>query len=137
MEPITLGLTWVTIILYMRHLLPRRLITCGQALPVIAFFCIGKSIGAMFGFVENGTTLESLQSLYFGMAIAACIFAAIYFLLYHCVLAPKCAARMQPPPPPSVLQGHSNVPGVANANGNYAPLRVYHNALGRKGQFRY
>jgi len=24
-----------------------------------------------------------------------------------------------------------------NGNGNYAPLRVYHNGMGRKGQFRY
>lgn len=24
-----------------------------------------------------------------------------------------------------------------NGNGNYTPLRVYHNGMGRKGQFRY
>lgn len=41
-EPITLGLTYITLILYMRHLIPRKATTTGQALPIIAHFCIGK-----------------------------------------------------------------------------------------------
>lgn len=40
-EPLTLGLTWITIILNIRHIIPRRLTTIGQALPIIAHFCIG------------------------------------------------------------------------------------------------
>lgn len=135
MEPITLGITWVTLILYMRHLVSRRLTATGQALPVIAFFCLGKSIGAMLGLAEPDSSLVSIQCLYVGMAIAAAIVAIVYFLLYHCLLAPRCAAQMQPPPPTSVLQVHTN--GSGNTNGNYTPLRVYHNGRGRKGEFRY
>lgn len=40
-EPLTLGLTWITIILNIRHVIPRRLTTIGQSLPVIAHFSIG------------------------------------------------------------------------------------------------
>lgn len=139
MEPITLGITWVTLILYMRHLMSRRLTATGQALPVIAFFCIGKSIGAMLGLIEPDSSLLSIQCLYVGMAIAACIVAVVYFFLYHFLLAPKCAASTQPLPSPSELQSHANggSNGNTGSNGNYTPLRVYHNARGQKGEFRY
>lgn len=135
MEPITLSLTWVTLILYMRHLMPRRLTATGQAIPVIAFFCVGKSVGAMIGLAEPYT---AIQSLYVGMAITACIIAIVYFLLYHCLLAPRCAAKPQELPPQSILQSHANGANGTNGNGgNYSPLRVYHNGRGRKGEFRY
>jgi MFS_1 like family len=42
LEPVTLGLTWVTIVMYFRHIIPRRLTATGQAIPVIAHFCLGK-----------------------------------------------------------------------------------------------
>lgn len=42
LEAATLGLTFVTFVLYMRHLVPRRLIATGQAIPVIGHFCLGK-----------------------------------------------------------------------------------------------
>lgn len=45
LESITLVLVFVTLVLYMRHLVPRRLITCGQAVPVIATLCIGNAVG--------------------------------------------------------------------------------------------
>lgn len=134
LEPITLSITWVTLILYMRHLMPRRLTATGQAIPVIAFFCLGKSIGAMIGLAESHT---NIQCLYVGMAITACVVAALYFILYHCLLAPRCAAQPQQLPPQSVLQGHANGASNGNGNGNYSPLRVYHNGRGRKGEFRY
>lgn len=42
LEVFTLSLVWVTAVLYFRHLVPRKYTTTGQALPVIAHFCIGK-----------------------------------------------------------------------------------------------
>lgn len=138
MEPITLSITWVTLVLYMRHLVPRRLTTAGQAIPVIAFFCVGKSIGAMLGLLEPGTSADRFQCLYRGMAVSACVIAALYFVLYHCVLAPRCAAQPEP------RESQAELPGVNgggnrenNGNGSYSPLRVYHNGRGRKGEFRY
>lgn len=41
LEAATLGLTFVTFVLYMRHLVPRRLIATGQAVPVIGHFVLG------------------------------------------------------------------------------------------------
>lgn len=43
LEIFTLHVMYVTAVLYLRHLVPRKLTACGQALPVIAHFCIGKS----------------------------------------------------------------------------------------------
>ena len=43
LELFTLGIMWVTAILYMRHLVPRHLTATAQALPVIAHFCLGKN----------------------------------------------------------------------------------------------
>lgn len=42
LEVFTLVLMWVTAILYLRHLIPRRFTVTGQALPVIAHFCLGN-----------------------------------------------------------------------------------------------
>lgn len=141
LEPITLSISWVTLMLYMRHLMPRRLTATGQAIPVIAFFCIGKSIGALVvdpvGRVDPNDVLKMFKLIYVWCSIAAAIVAALYFVLYHCCLAPRCAAQPQPPPPQSVLQGHVNGGHNGNSNGNYSPLRVYHNGMSRKGQFRY
>lgn len=47
LESITLVLVLVTLVLYMRHLVPRRLIASGQAVPVIATLCIGNAIGKL------------------------------------------------------------------------------------------
>lgn len=137
LEPITLSISWVTLMLYMRHLMPRRLTATGQAIPVIAVFGIGKSIGAIIGYVDLTNVAENFKRLYIACSIAAAIVAALYFLLYHCLLAPRCAAQPQPPPSQSELQSHANGGHNTNTNGNYSPLRVYHNSLGRKGQFRY
>lgn len=137
LEPITLTMSWITLMLYMRHLMPRRLTATGQAIPVIAFFGIGKSLGALIGYVDERNTADSFKTLYVSCSIAAAVVAALYFLLYHCLLAPRCAAQPQPPPSQSELAGHANGGHNANSNGNYSPLRVYHNGLSRKGQFRY
>lgn len=47
LESITLVLVFITLVLYMRHLVPRRLIASGQAVPVIATLCIGNAIGTL------------------------------------------------------------------------------------------
>lgn len=137
LEPITLSISWVTLMLYMRHLMPRRLTATGQAIPVIAFFGVGKSIGALIGYVDFDDVARSFKILYVWCSVAAAVVAAMYFLLYHCLLAPRCAAQPQPPPSQSELQGHANGGHNGNSNGNYSPLRVYHNSLSRKGHFRY
>lgn len=137
LEPITLSISWVTLMLYMRHLMPRRLTATGQAIPVIAFFGVGKCIGALIGYVNLNDVAGSFKLLYVSCSVAAAVVAALYFLLYHCCLAPRCAAQPQPPPSQSELQGHANGGHNGNSNGNYSPLRVYHNGMSRKGQFRY
>lgn len=38
LEPITLSIAWVTLMLYMRHLMPRRLTATGQGIYFTIFF---------------------------------------------------------------------------------------------------
>ncbi|KFB50229.1 AGAP011749-PA-like protein [Anopheles sinensis] len=145
--PVTLGLTWLTIVFYMRHIMPRRLVTTGQALPVIFHFCLGRFLGALIGM---WTKLDHLIITFQALAISACVISAVYFLLYHLVLAPRCAARLQHEPSASALNitapdsaTHTNgqqaplAQPVSQTNGSYQPLRIYHNYRGRKGHFRY
>lgn len=138
-ESFTLVLVFVALILYMRHLIPRRLIATGQALPVIAIFCLGNGLGTLIV-----PQYEHKHQLFRDSGIVAAIVGTIYFLLYHCYLVKKCHASQQPPPSPAELQTHSNVSngpanGTANTStgNNYTPLRIYHNGRGRKGHFRY
>ncbi|XP_055530510.1 uncharacterized protein LOC129721677 isoform X1 [Wyeomyia smithii] len=143
---ITLGLTWLTIVFYMRHIIPRRIITTGQALPVIFHFCLGRFIGVLIG---TWTKLDCLIVTFQALAITACVVAIVYFLLYHLVLAPRCAARLNTMPSSSALnitapeangRQTTTTPQtqpLQSSNGNYQPLRVYHNYRGRKGHFRY
>ncbi|XP_053986374.1 uncharacterized protein LOC128880374 isoform X2 [Hylaeus volcanicus] len=135
LEVFTLGIMWVTAILYLRHLVPRHLTVTAQALPVIAHFCVGRCIGAVIGAyinVDDSDIVDSLRFVYRCMAVAAAGVAALYFILYHGLLKPRCHAHniQGPRQPPTVVQ-------AMNGNGNYTPLRVYHNGMGRKGQFRY
>ncbi|XP_044579842.1 uncharacterized protein LOC123261971 isoform X1 [Cotesia glomerata] len=144
LELFTLGIMWVTAILYMRHLIPRNLTVTAQALPVIAHFCIGRCLGAVIGaYVHFGDTeVLSLKYVYQCMAVSAAVIAVFYFVLYHGILKPKCHAqtiqnaRTAPSIVQAALQQHEQAISM-NGNGSYTPLRVYHNGLGRKGQFRY
>ena len=138
LECITLALAFVTLVLSMRHLWPRRLTATAQAIPVIAFFCLGKALGTII------VPLDYNRSRLFScMAVVAAIIGSLYFILFHCYLAKRCAAKNQPPPSPAILQSHANGAnngtqnGASSSNGNYTPLRVYHDSRGRKGQFRY
>lgn len=42
LELITLGLSWITLVLYMRYLVQRKWTALGQAIPVIGHFCLGE-----------------------------------------------------------------------------------------------
>ncbi|CAH2092017.1 unnamed protein product [Euphydryas editha] len=134
LEVFTLSLVWVTAMLYFRHLVPKKYTTTGQALPVIAHFCIGRCLGAIIsGFVSLEPPLQSLRGAYRALGVAALLVAAVYLALYHLLLAPRCAAPAAAPPP-QLLQGLNANGG---SNGNYSPMRVYHEELSRKGHFRY
>ncbi|XP_025163296.1 uncharacterized protein LOC105185673 isoform X1 [Harpegnathos saltator] len=143
LEVFTLGIMWVTAILYLRHLVPRHLTVTAQGLPVIAHFGFGRSIGAAIGAYVNlgdGDIVSSLRFVYRCMAVAAAVVAVLYFILYHGLLKPRCHAHtiQGPRQPPTIVQAAiRDYELTMNGNGNYTPLRVYHNGMGRKGQFRY
>ncbi|CAG9856665.1 unnamed protein product [Phyllotreta striolata] len=134
LETFTLHVMYITAVLYLRHLVPRKYTACGQALPVIAHFCIGRTIGGLLGGLAYSElnpqrTFETAQE-YFCIA-AACV-AVAYFVVYHFYLKPKCAPPMHLPPAPAPVVVQS-----MNGNGSYTPLRVYHNSKSKKGHFRY
>ncbi|CAG4964486.1 unnamed protein product [Parnassius apollo] len=134
LEVFTLSLVWVTAILYFRHLVPRKYTITGQALPVIAHFCIGRCIGAIVGgLVGLGTPLAGARDVYRGLGGSALAVAGVYLALYHLVLAPRCAAPTAAPPA-ALLRGMN---GNGASNGTYSPMRVYHEERSRKGHFRY
>ncbi|XP_020801665.1 uncharacterized protein LOC110178767 [Drosophila serrata] len=164
-EPAVIGLLWITIILYMRHAMPRKLTATGQAIAVLAFFGLGKGFGALIGLArdEKNPKLEYWSCCYQWLAIVALIVALVYFGVYNLILAPRCTAK--PQHSEELLsgsasqnfggasgtgtgtgngagngQGTGNGAGASlngNGNGSYSPLRVYHNERGKKGQFRY
>ncbi|KAH8305265.1 hypothetical protein KR018_008418 [Drosophila ironensis] len=161
-EPAVIGLIWITIILYMRHAMPRKLTATGQAIAVLAFFGLGKGFGALIGLAldEKHPNLEAWQCTYHTLAIIALVVALVYFGIYNLVLAPRCTAKPQHSEElisGSASQNFGNTGtgnGTGNGNGNgagngagaslngngngsYSPLRVYHNERGKKGQFRY
>ncbi|XP_030372603.1 uncharacterized protein LOC115622712 [Scaptodrosophila lebanonensis] len=157
-EPAVIGVVWITIILYLRHAMPRKLTATGQAIGVLAFFGLGKGFGALIGLAHDDRhpTVES-QCIYQWLAIIACLVALIYFVIYNLILAPRCTAKPQHAEElisGSASQNFSNTAagngagGIGNGagagagaslngNGSYSPLRVYHNERGKKGQFRY
>jgi MFS family permease len=103
LEIFTLHLMWITAILYLRHLVPRKFTACGQALPVIAHFCLGRCFGALIGrfaytlYPDNVKYPDNHGPVYAGFAIAAAIIAALYFVAYHFYLKPYCGAHPQLP----------------------------------------
>ncbi|XP_030560945.1 uncharacterized protein LOC115762747 [Drosophila novamexicana] len=161
-EPAVIGLIWITIILYMRHAMPRKLTATGQAIAVLAFFGLGKGFGALIGLArdEKHPKLADWSCCFQWLAIVACIIALVYFVIYNLILAPRCTAK--PQHAEELISGSASQnfgtngttngngagngagigPGAGaslngNANGSYSPLRVYHNERGKKGQFRY
>ncbi|XP_005180800.1 uncharacterized protein LOC101895892 [Musca domestica] len=156
-EPVIIGIIWITIILYMRHAMPRKLTATGQAIAIVAFFGLGKGFGALISLVhedESSFYTEDDCIKFEWLAVVACIVALTYFVIYNLILAPRCAAKpvhLDDLMSGSASQtfangagggGNGSTAGVLNAPGNgngssYSPLRVYHNERGKKGQFRY
>ncbi|XP_036337524.1 uncharacterized protein LOC118747579, partial [Rhagoletis pomonella] len=155
-EPVVIGVVWITIILYMRHAMPRKLTATGQAVAVLAFFGIGKGLGAVIGLARDDKVPQSeAQLIHQWLAIAACIIALVYFIIYNLLLAPRCAAKSQHIEElisgsasqnfsngtgngaGSTGQGSTSAGAALNGNSNYSPLRVYHNERGKLGQFRF
>ncbi|XP_019869896.2 uncharacterized protein LOC109598424 [Aethina tumida] len=132
LEIFSLHLMYITAVLYFRHLIPRKLTACGQAIPIITHFCLGRCFGALLGSIAYSEYPDNFSCVHKWFTVAAAITAIIYFLTYHFYLKPKCAAATQlpPDPAPAVVQN-------MNGNGSYTPLRVYHNGKARKGHFRY
>ncbi|XP_017479881.1 PREDICTED: uncharacterized protein LOC108369301 [Rhagoletis zephyria] len=90
-EPVVIGVVWITIILYMRHAMPRKLTATGQAVAVLAFFGIGKGLGAVIGLARDDKVPQSkAQVIHQWLAIAL-----VYFIIYNLLLAPRCAAKSQ------------------------------------------
>ncbi|XP_055621605.1 uncharacterized protein LOC129765373 isoform X2 [Toxorhynchites rutilus septentrionalis] len=75
--PATLGLTWVTIVLLFRDILPRKATAIAQALPVIAHFGFGRFFGALIGIENDYDHLENdyeiIAGVLFGITIAGII----------------------------------------------------------------
>lgn len=151
-EPLVIGLIWITVILYMRHIIPRKFTATGQAIAVIAFFCLGKGFGALIGLATDAKhPATTHRYIYETLAIVACVIAIVYFIVYNLILAPRFAAKPQSHPP-TIINGTQTSNGGASSsgglngqsqqtngqsNGSYTPLRVYHNERGKKGQYRY
>ncbi|XP_037934574.1 uncharacterized protein LOC119669534 [Teleopsis dalmanni] len=153
-EPLVIGVIWIAIILYMRHVMPRKLTATGQAIAVLAFFGLGKGFGAMIGLARHEKKPEiEAEEIYTWLAITACIIAVVYFIIYNLILAPRCTAKSQHVEELLAGSASQNFNGTngtgaggngsagaalnGNGNSNYSPLRVYHNERGKKGQFRY
>ncbi|KAH1022127.1 hypothetical protein HUJ04_011568 [Dendroctonus ponderosae] len=132
LEIFTLHVMYVTAVLYLRHLVPRKLTACGQALPVVAHFCLGRCIGAFLGGIAYDEYPANFNRVHQWFTVAAAVVAFIYYIAYHFYLKPKCGApvHLPPDPAPAVVQS-------MNGNGSYTPLRVYHNSKSKKGHFRY
>ncbi|XP_075160053.1 major facilitator superfamily domain-containing protein SP1173 [Haematobia irritans] len=156
-EPVIISVVWITIILYMRHAMPRKLTATGQAIAVLSFFGLGKGFGALISLVhedESSFFSEEDCTKFEWLAVVACIVALTYFVIYNLILAPRCAAK--PVHLDDLMSGSASqtfangagggtastgggtLTGQGNGNGSsYSPLRVYHNERGKKGQFRY
>ncbi|XP_066993010.2 uncharacterized protein SP1173 isoform X2 [Anabrus simplex] len=135
LQVFTLSMTWVTVILYVRQLVPRHLTVTGQGLAVLLHFCLGRCMGAVYVAVVDAYVDPDhahLIRLYQAGAVAAALVATIYFIVYHCCLKPCCQGTTgsRPRSPTGITQGPTT-------NGTYTPLRVYHNGSGTKGQMRY
>lgn len=132
LEIFSLHVMYVTAVLYLRHLVPRKVTACGQALPVVAHFCLGRCIGSLLGGIAYDEYPYNFNRVHQWFTVAAAIVAFIYYIAYHFYLKPKCGApvHLPPAPAPAVVQS-------MNGNGSYTPLRVYHNSKSKKGHFRY
>lgn len=127
LEPISYYLAWITLVLFLRHLVPKKLLATGQAFLVIFYYSIGRAIGFFYGVTIMPDTKNNIQliDIYQIMATISCAIAVIYFIVYHCILLPKYRGRV----PINALNSTNDM--------NVSPQRVYHDERSRKGYFRY
>lgn len=140
LEPISFYLAWLAMLLFLRHVVPKKFLGIGQALLVILFFALGRAIGFFFGVsvaseprhlvalsvsdeTARNLTIIDLQNIHSIAAAIACASALIYFLVYHLILLPRYHV------PTNRL--------ATNNESNVSPQRVFHDERSRKGYFRY
>lgn len=138
-EPISFYLTWLALLLFSRHLIPKKFLALGQGLLVIIYFALGRAIGFFFGVSyaseprhlqvlkikeETAQSIQAndLQNIHGAAAAIACASAIIYFTIYY------------------ILLFKYRVPTnrlATNNESNISPQRVFHDERSRKGYFRY
>ncbi|CAG9812233.1 unnamed protein product [Chironomus riparius] len=140
LEPLSFYLPVLALILFTRHLIPKKLLALGQGLLVILFFALGRAFGFFYGTsiisddknnkyiyetpeANHETELNDFQTIYTVGATIACIAAIIYFTIYHCILLPY-------------YHVPTNRLGTSTES-NVSPQRVFHDERSRKGYFRY
>lgn len=84
--PSTLGLTWITLVLHFRDILPRKVTAIGQALPVIAHFGLGRFFGALIGIENDYDHLENHYEIVAGVLFAVTIVSIVVYRYRELVL---------------------------------------------------
>lgn len=84
--PTTLGLTWITLVLHFRDILPRKVTAIGQALPVIAHFGVGRFFGALIGIENDYDHLENHYEIIAGLLFAVTIVSIVIYRYRELVL---------------------------------------------------
>lgn len=125
-EPISFYLAWLALLLFIRHLVPKRCLAIGNAVLVIVFFSLGRAVGLFFGLTgatSKSSVIDSLKCVHTTAAAIACAAGLIYFTIYYFVLLPRYHV------PTNAL--------TTNNDSNVSPQRVFHDERSRKGYFRY
>jgi MFS_1 like family len=139
-EPVSFYLSWFALLLFIRHLVPKKFLALGQGLLVILFFALGRAFGFFFGvsviseprhievLKQNATAAAAnqvidLQNIHSTATVIAFTAALIYFVIYHLILLPRYKV------PTNRLDN--------NNDSNVSPQRVFHDERSRKGYFRY
>lgn len=140
LEPISFYLAWLALLLFIRHLVPKKFLALGQGILVVLFFALGRAFGFFFGVSvasepkhfaalkisrETADDIENvdLKNIHSAAAAVACAAALIYFIVYHLILLPRYRV------PTNRL--------ATNNESNVSPQRVFHDERSRKGYFRY
>uniref|UniRef100_A0A182LRY1 Major facilitator superfamily associated domain-containing protein n=1 Tax=Anopheles culicifacies TaxID=139723 RepID=A0A182LRY1_9DIPT len=84
--PTTLGLTWVTLVLHFRELLPRKVSALAQALPVIAHFGFGRFLGALVGIEHHFYRIENDYEILAGVLFGLTIISVVLYRYREIVL---------------------------------------------------
>lgn len=126
LEPISFYLAWLALLLFIRHLVPKKFLGLGQGLLVILFFALGRALGFYFGVPQVSEPKQSevdLINIHQVAAAIACAAALLYFIVYHLILLPRYRV------PTNRL--------ATNNESDLSPQRVFHDERSRKGYFRY